>query len=235
MEGDGWNERSRARVEILDSFPELVALGRDRLGELCERWLHTFEARAVAVDRIAVEDEDGRTVIEFQAVVRFDEPRDQRFWFPCDELIAYLIEEGIDPDHLRERLHARLRAGRERAGEQVYRLFSASTPYRCADQITWRDDDRGTVLVIQGPAPFRLFTGADGEPAEVDIASEDAALVAGVDVGSRGPIELMGVLYNRAKTDLAYRVATVTEVLRRPELGFVRVRMRLAGKVEMVG
>lgn len=94
-------------MSLLDPFPSLMALGQERLQELCNAWLATPEAQELKLHGVRVGDASTR--FAFYPDVQMVEHRrlDARIHSFVTSLLAYLATHGLPENGalLAERIH----------------------------------------------------------------------------------------------------------------------------------
>ena len=122
-------------VGLLSDFPELQALGQETVQHLCDEWLRSPAAKECNVQKVVIGDEKNgldmvnlAITIDFIPQTGFQEPEEIEIPFPVDNLLTYLIEHAIPPEHQAE-LKNRVAIKRQNA-PYVYRRYKSEKPKR---------------------------------------------------------------------------------------------------------
>jgi len=114
---------SQGDLSILDTFPELTALGRDRVQELSNQWVLTPKAKEFAVTEVFIAAKGAKLVLGFSVTVSHDYSEGEDYFFPMDDLLGFIIKHGIASEEQRGTLQTRLRQARLRGGRDVFQRF----------------------------------------------------------------------------------------------------------------
>ena len=110
--------------EAFVSFPEVMALGHDRLQQFCDEWCKMPVAREFSVSRVLI-SEDCRC---FDPNIRLDAANYDKgdiVHFPFDRLMEYVITRGF-PANERQVLRDRLLLMRQSVGVELYQRFETT-------------------------------------------------------------------------------------------------------------
>ena len=79
--------------EALEPFPEIAALGRNRLQQLCDEWCRQPEAKEFGVACVTVTP-NGLSLEPVFQVHASNYARGDELHFPFDRVVEYLIDHG---------------------------------------------------------------------------------------------------------------------------------------------
>jgi hypothetical protein len=129
---------------VFDDYPEFKRLGQDTLQELCDRWISSPLAREFAVSKVAVESVNGR--LGFSPVMKMTHAVEngEAYYFPTDELLFYVADNGIDDPSERDAVKAKVVANRKRYGPDVYRRFVLKPGPKCQSSLRVRIQNAAT-------------------------------------------------------------------------------------------
>jgi hypothetical protein len=97
-------------IDLLQHFPEIVAIGQSELQTYCDQWLRRPIARQFGLVQIIVDDQ-GR----MQVMLNQDgaELHGDHAFIPLDELLGYIVDQHFTDASERQRLHACIRVARQ--------------------------------------------------------------------------------------------------------------------------
>ena len=110
-------------MEVIEWFPDLKSIGRQRLQELADRWVLTPKPRECAVSHVTVSERDSKLQIDFGVKFTHNVKDGEDYHFPMDDLIVYLAEHGIRNGKKREKVIERIYAARAKSGPKVFQRF----------------------------------------------------------------------------------------------------------------
>ena len=166
---------------VLNVFAAIKGLGERRLQELCDNFRSGYLAREFAISRLEVRTVKGQLSLEFAAEVTHSVKARDEYFFPTDELLGYIVDQGIADDAERKQTKAQIKAARERNGPNACRRFviptgpkfplfirckklacgnlmlTDLTAYRCERIESWRVDPMTCARCKQ----TRSYSGAD--------------------------------------------------------------------------
>ena len=109
---------SEPGLAVIEAFPEIQRLGQATIQRLCDAWIMTPLAREFAVSKLVVDDKL-RLTFQFQVTHKVQDG--EALYFPTDELLLYIVDNGFSGDVERDTVKRRIVAARERGGPDVFR------------------------------------------------------------------------------------------------------------------
>ncbi len=111
-------------MPVLKVFPEIKALGKHRLQELCDAFRVTYVAREFAITKLNVQTIDGDLSLDFMCELTHTFKLDEEYYFPMDELLYFIADHGIEDEAKRESVKSRIQLARQKVGPDTYRRFT---------------------------------------------------------------------------------------------------------------
>ena len=109
--------------EVFEAFPDIKALGKERLQALCDEWLGKPTAKEFAVAELFVMEEHGKLTMSFRVEVTHKLKDREEYHFPMDSLLNYIADHGIESEADREQVKADIVSKRQEVGSDVYQRF----------------------------------------------------------------------------------------------------------------
>ncbi len=136
--------------EALEPFPEIAALGRNRLQQLCDECCRQPEAKEFGVACVTVTP-NGLSLEPVFQVHASNYARGDELHFPFDRVVEYLIDHGCRESD-RSALKDRLRQLRRQAGVEPFQRYKVNLD---AYTMALRCPACSLILVSQ----YRIFKG----------------------------------------------------------------------------
>lgn len=111
-------------MKMLEPFPEVMALGRQRLQQLCDEWCRTPQATELSVSKIDV-PADCRQLDFTLALHAKNYDKGDTVIFPLDRILTFISERCLDETQ-RQAVASRLRELREKVGSPVYQRYAVN-------------------------------------------------------------------------------------------------------------
>ena len=89
---------------VFELYPELKALGRERLLELCDAWISAPIAREAAVSMLLVGADGEVMTLDLGFTMTHQVHDGEEFMFPMDALLHFIVDRAIDSPADREQL-----------------------------------------------------------------------------------------------------------------------------------
>lgn len=131
-----------AAIDILNLFPELTAIGREKLQVYCDEWLRRPIAREFGIAQLFV---DEQLMLAVYIDVNRAEFIDDNAFIPIDELLGYIIDQHFAGSDERSRLHADVREDRKRWG-LLHREYEATIGRAGSLSLVCKNPDCGATL-----------------------------------------------------------------------------------------
>jgi hypothetical protein len=117
--------------EAFEPFPEILAMGRDRVQQLCDEWCQGPQAKECGVAYVTVAP-NGLSLMPTFEVYASNYAKGDELHFPHDRVVEFIIAHGCRPDE-QDGLKNRLRMMRQKAGPRVFQRYKVSLEaYRMA-------------------------------------------------------------------------------------------------------
>ena len=142
--------------EAFEPFPEIAALGRARLQQLCDEWCRQSRAKEFGVASISVSS-NGLGLEPVFEVHASNYGRGDQLHFPFDRVVEFIIDHGC-PEAARSDLKHRLRLFRQKVGVELFQRYKVNLD---AYSMALRCPSCSLVLVSQ----CRIFKGQEASRA----------------------------------------------------------------------
>ncbi len=145
-------EKGKTMSEAFEPFPEIAALGRDRLQQLCDEWCRQPQAKEFGIVSIIVTP-DGLSLEPVFQVHASNYTKGDELHFPFDRVVEFIIDHGCREAD-RSRLRDRLRQLRQKVGVGLFQRYKVNLD---AYTMAFRCPLCSMVLVSQ----YRIFKGQE--------------------------------------------------------------------------
>ena len=110
--------------EAFEPFPEIAALGRDRLQQLCDEWCCQPQAKEFGVASVGVAS-TGLSLEPVFEIYASNYAKGDQLHFPFDRVVEFIIDHGCR-DAERSRLRDRLRQLRQKVGVELFQRYNVN-------------------------------------------------------------------------------------------------------------